>query len=66
VRFSHSAQFIGGFGKRNVESWLAQPDSFEQELQRKRGFPSPGRSFDQIKSVGRQPASQYIVEQPVA
>src|SRR5436190_8597535 len=56
------AELVGGLGERDVHARLAAPDSFEQELETKRGLSGAGMPFHQMRSMGGETSTEKVIK----
>src|SRR5512138_43724 len=62
MRSGDSAEFFGGFRKRDVEAALTGACTVEQELERERRLARARRAFQQIEPLLRQPAAEDVIQ----
>jgi hypothetical protein len=62
VGLGNRTKLCFGFGQGDIETRFAEPDAFEQELQRKRRLARAGRPFHEIEAVCGDASAQNVVE----
>lgn len=62
VRRSDNAQLIGRFRQRDVDNRFAQARTFREKMQGSRRFACTRLSLDQLEPLGRQAATQNLIE----
>src|SRR5215472_4966608 len=62
MRSCYRQQLIARLGHADIEDTLRPVATCQDELQRQGCFPGAGRTFDQMKTTARKPATEYLVK----